>query len=61
MAISQIERLGCRWESSDVSLPTLSIDIPPEVEQREVLDILEALRKANAIYLDVGFLPDIVR
>lgn len=32
MAISQIERLGCRWESSDVWLPTLSIDIPPEVD-----------------------------
>lgn len=53
-AISQIERLGCRWESADQGL--LSIDIPPEVDERRVVQILEISASEGQIYIDVGVL-----
>jgi|HubBroStandDraft_2_1064218.scaffolds.fasta_scaffold59041_4 hypothetical protein len=52
--ISQIERLGCRWESADQGL--LSIDIPPEVDERRVMQILETSAFEGQIYVDVGVL-----
>jgi len=52
--ISQIERLGCRWESADQGL--LSIDIPPEVDERSVMQILETSAFEGQIYVDVGVL-----
>jgi hypothetical protein len=52
--VSQIERLGCRWESADQGL--LSIDIPPEVDQRSVMEILKASASEDQIYVDVGVL-----
>ncbi len=55
-AISEIERLGCTWESSDLELPTLSVDIPPEADQEGVMSILTAASSAKTIYIDVGFL-----
>jgi hypothetical protein len=57
IAVSKIERLGCTWESAAEWRPTLSIDIPPEVDQREVMAILEAAHRGKAIHIDVGFLP----
>lgn len=53
-AISRIERLGCRWESADQGL--LAIDIPPEVDQRDVMEVLEASASRGEIYIDIGVL-----
>ena len=54
-AIDEIELLGCTWEGAGACL---SIDIPPEVDKRAVMGILERASFEQAIYVDVGFLPE---
>lgn len=57
-AISALERLGCTWESAEEpGFSILSIDVPAGVAQDQVMAILERARVADAIYVDVGFLP----
>ena len=53
-ALSDVERLGCTWESTGGEL--VSIDIPPEVDQNKVMAVLDNAASTGAIYLDIGYL-----
>lgn len=56
-AVSQVEKLGCTFESADFDLPTLAIDVPPQVDQHRVMAILEQAAVTQSVYVDIGFLP----
>jgi len=52
--MDEIEKLGCSWESTGDSV--VSIDLPPGVNQSEILRRLEDAASQKAIYVDVGYL-----
>ena len=53
-AVADIEKMGCTWESTGDGL--VSIDIPPEANQRQVMSRLQVAAALKGIYVDVGFL-----
>jgi hypothetical protein len=53
-AVEEMNKLGCTWESTGDGL--VSVDVPPEADQRGVMTRLREAGAHSGVHVDVGYL-----